>query len=129
MSEVRELEDKILLMRNAIDSRTGKPMVEVSPRYARELFAERTRLAVMKEDSRYKAPRINAQQLATMNRADLDLIARASAVKNPATGRRLVEEQPALREKLFTARTQVMSGTPLSEGTKAATLKTLEGTK
>jgi len=127
MSEtLRELQDRIYVLRAAMNARTGQREIDVNPKYKREVYALEVHLAE-RTKAEAPGPQINHQQLATMNRADLNLIDRVSAAKNPETGKRLVDENPKQREILYNARVQVMAGTPLSETTKANTLKTLEG--
>jgi hypothetical protein len=138
MSEtLRQMEDKLLLLRTATNSR-GQRIVETADHVYKRAVHD---LSVQVEEQRRaeSGPRINATWLRTTDKSpggyaplspplakDLEFLNSISASKNPRTGKRYVEEHPAIRASIEKARVGLFEGRPVSEAMRSDTLAAID---
>jgi hypothetical protein len=137
MKTIRELEDELLVMQSATHPKTGERLAVSDHKYKMECWRRQVELSDRRMAEGKLPPRISSTQLAAMNgsapnphaivnRADLELLAKAQGVKNPKTGRRYAEENPVVAQNIQKARVQVFEGKPLSAALVANTQKFIE---
>jgi hypothetical protein len=116
---ITELENEIALLnaaRYADGPNKGRRLVEVDRPYARDVFQKQIDLANLKT-AEAKQVRIGEHQLHGLNNydrmqgdANVKALQGAMGAKNPANGRRWVEEKPALRVEIEKGLGAVMHG-------------------
>lgn len=119
MNDITKLENDIALLnaaRYADGPHKGARVVEVDRPYARDVFAKQVQLAEAKA-AEGKQVRINEHQLHGLNNYDrlqnnvnVKTLQGALGAKNPANGRRWVEDKPALRIEIEKGLSHVMTG-------------------
>lgn len=133
MTDINSLENEIALLqaaRFADGPHKGVRVIERDPAYARQIFAKEVQLAEAKT-AEGKKTRINEHQLHGLNNYDrmrndpnVKALQGAMTVKNPATGRRWVEDKPAIRVEIEKGLGAVMHGERFSMSPELAALVT-----
>ena len=119
MNDITKLENELALLnaaRYADGPHKGHRVVERDPAYRRDVFAKQTQLAEMKQTEKQTVrlhPDQNAgltRQLQVQANPDVQRLQSAMGAKNPATGRRWVEDKPALRGEIERGLASVIRG-------------------